>query len=212
MKATTTTAQLLSEYPIISDQISKSALHTVLTQLELIIQKRIPGDIVEFGCYIGTTTVFLRRLLDEANESSKRLLYAYDSFNGLPDKTRPDMSGAGEQFQAGELCVTKRQFLHSFHKANLKPPITVKGWFATIRPDQLPTRVAYAFLDGDFYESIIESLRLVWPRLADGGVIAIDDYKRQALPGVDRAVRDFFQNKAVIIQQENNIGIIKPVH
>ncbi len=64
-------------------------------------------------------------------------------------------------------------------------------------------------MDGDFYESIIDSLRLVWPKLAIGGVITIDDYQRDALPGVERAVRDFFQDKSITLHHEHNIAIVR---
>ncbi len=161
------------------------------------------------GCYIGTTALFLRRLLDSYNQSGQRQLFAYDSFMGLPTKTQPDASGSGAQFQGGELSVTKKQFLQTFHKANLTPPITVKGWFKDLAPAQLPSNIAFAFLDGDFYESIMESLGHVWPRLAIGGIITIDDYQREALPGVERAVSDFFRDKTINVHHEQHIAIIK---
>lgn len=209
MKQSAVIAQLLSRYPLISDQISRPALATVLTQLDLTLQRAIEGDVVELGCYIGTTTLFLRRLLDTTNQSDTSRIFAYDSFTGLPPKTNADASGTGEQFQGGELSVTKKQFLHEFYKANLKPPITIKGWFNDLTPEQLPETIAFAFLDGDFYASILDSLRLVWPRLAVGGVITIDDYQREALPGVERAVRDFFQGKAIELHHEHHIAVIQ---
>ena len=182
---------------------------TVLNQLEKVLEQSVDGAVVEFGCYVGTTTLFMRRMLNHYDQLSERLLYAYDSFSGLPPKSILDASGTGEQFRAGELSVSKKQFLQEFHKARLAPPITVKAWFNDVTVDQLPSTIAFAFLDGDFYESIIDSLRLVWPRLTAGGVIAIDDYQKAALPGVERAVRDFFQDKAVQIYHEQNIAIIK---
>ena len=211
MKSYSTVDVLLANHPIISNQISRSALAVVLRELEAILQAKVPGDIAEFGCYIGTSTMFMRRLLDTIKESGQRKLYAYDSFSGLPEKTSPDSSRTGEQFKGGELSVTKKQFLNEFRKANLLPPITHKGWFNAISAEQLPDQLAYAFLDGDFYESIIDSLRLVWPRLAPGGVITIDDYQRAALPGVERAVADFFQNKAIKLHHEHHIAIIRRV-
>src|SRR4051812_45515902 len=109
--------ELLARYPIISDQIGKPALGVVLGELEKILERGIAGDVVELGCYIGTTTLFMRRLLDEFGADKR--LYAYDSFEGLPHKVAQDASGAGEQFKAGELAVTKKQFLHEFQKAHL---------------------------------------------------------------------------------------------
>ena len=196
---------LLSKYPIISDQIGRPALSVVLRELEKVLAQGIEGNIVELGCYIGTTSLFITRLL----ENSDKTFYAYDSFEGLPPKVAQDASGVGVQFKAGELTVSKKQFLHEFQKANLPTPITQKAWFKDLKAEQLPEQIAYAFLDGDFYESIIDSLRLVWPRLSQGAVITIDDYGRDALPGVERAVRDFFQDKSIDLHHEHNIAIIR---
>jgi O-methyltransferase len=74
----------------------------------------------------------------------------------------------------------------------------------------MPNPIAFAFLDGDFYDSILESLKLIWPRMNPRGIILIDDYQRPELPGVERAVYDFFQGKAMpTIQVEHNIALIK---
>lgn len=198
--------QLLSSHTIISDQISRPALAVVLRELNSVLGRPIDGAIVELGCYVGTTTLFLRRLLNA--QAPDRVLVAYDSFNGLPHKSEQDISRTGEQFTAGVLSCTKKQFLQEFRKAHLVPPLTYKAWFGDLTPQQLPEQVAFAFLDGDFYDSIIDSLRLVWPRLAPDGIITIDDFQRAALPGVERAVRDFFQDKAVNLRHEQNIAII----
>lgn len=197
---------LLAKYPIISDQIARPALGVVLRELEQVLAAGTTGEVVEFGCYIGTTALFMRRLLNAA--AADKLLFAYDSFEGLPPKTAQDNSGAGEQFKGGELTVSKKQFLQEFTRAHLKAPITHKGWFKDLRPEQVPAKISFAFLDGDFYESIIDSLRLVWQRLEAGGVITIDDYQKSALPGVERAVRDFFQDKSIRLHHEHNIAII----
>ena len=202
-----TSQQLLAKYPIISDQIGQPALGVVLRELEKTLAQGTEGVVVELGCYIGTTTLFLRRVLD--SNASDLALYAYDSFEGLPAKISQDHSGVGEQFKAGELSVSRKQFLQEFRRANLKAPITHKGWFMDLEPSQLPDRISFAFLDGDFYSSIMDSLRLVWPRLAAGGVITIDDYQRDALPGVEQAVRDFFGDKSIVVYQEHNIAVVR---
>ncbi len=200
-------AALLSNYPIISDQIDQPALAVVLRELESTLQRGVVGDIAEFGCYIGTTSLFIRRLLDTVDTSKQ--FYAYDSFVGLPDKNDYDQSRVGDAFQGGELRVSKKQFLQVFQKANLTPPITHKGWFKDLSVIQLPESLAFAFLDGDFYESILDSLKLAWPRLQKGGVLTVDDYAREALPGVTQAVHDFFGGTPSNLRYEHNIAIIK---
>lgn len=203
---------LLGSYPIISDQIKRPALAVVLRELERVIANNVSGDIVEFGCYVGTTNLFMRRLLDGANESQSRQLHAYDSFAGLPEKSVADSSTAGLQFKGGELTVSKKQLLQAFQRAHLQPPVIHKAWFKDLDGQDVPEHIAYAFLDGDFYESILTSLQLVWPRLSAGGVITVDDYERAALPGATRAVAQFFQGKTVDIHHEHNIAIIRSVH
>ena len=200
---------LLTNHPIISDQIGKPALSVMLRELEYVLEQKIAGDIAEFGCYIGTTSVFIRRLMDLYQQSGERTFWAYDSFQGLPDKHQADASSVGSAFQSGELAVSKKQFLQTFHKTHLSPPRTVKAWFSDITPAQLPDQIAFAFLDGDFYESIYDSLKLVWPRMVRGGVVTIDDYSREALPGVERAVHDFFNGTPDNLHFAHHIGIIK---
>ena len=71
----------------------------------------VAGDFVELGCYKGDTSLLLAKLL-KSNHSEKRL-WLYDSFAGLPAKTREDFSVAGDQFKAGELFVSKREVVEN---------------------------------------------------------------------------------------------------
>ncbi len=180
---------IVKKYPIISDQVGADGLHVLLEQLEWVLDQSVPGDIVEFGCYIGTTSLFIRRLLDVQREP--REFHVYDSFEGLPEKSREDESPAGAGFKGGALNVSKKQFIREFQHANLKLPVIHKGWFSNLVAADVPGQIAFAFLDGDFYGSIKDSLKLVLPRMSKGGVIVIDDYAREALPGVARAVEEF---------------------
>jgi O-methyltransferase len=207
MKQPSLPDRLLAAHPIMSDQIGRPALQVVLRELEGVLEQGITGDLAEFGCYSGTTSLFIRRVLDA--HDSERQFYAYDSFQGLPVKGTADNSRAGEQFLAGALAVSKKDFLRNFQRAGLRPPITYKAWFSDLQAEQLPDRLAYAFVDGDFYQSILESLKLSWPRLSPGGVLTIDDYGREALPGVERAVHDYFGDTPATLRVEHNIAIIR---
>jgi O-methyltransferase len=196
-------------YPIISDQISREGLEVVWNALESVLKNNVPGNIVEFGCYVGTTSLFIRRLLDRHQQSAHRSFHVYDSFEGLPDKSSADNNAAGVDFQAGKLYVSKKEFLHQFQAANLQAPVLHKGWFQNLTPADVPAQIAFAFLDGDFYQSILDSLRLVWPRMEQGGKILIDDYQRETLPGVAKAIKEFFQDKPQVrVQMQANIARI----
>ena len=207
--ATSLVADLLQHHPLVSDQVNREQLAVILQAIHSVLTANVPGAIVEFGCYVGTTSLFLRRLLDAhpqtTNAHSQRELHVYDSFAGLPDKSIWDASVTGESFVPGALAVSKKQLLREFYKAHLTPPIIHKGWFAELTPNDLPNTIAFAFLDGDFYESIRDSLRLVLPRLSPGGQIVIDDYAREALPGVARATHELLADARV--HTIHNLGV-----
>lgn len=178
--------KLLHSHKPISEQVSTEQLRVILTELDTALDHNPTGSIVEFGCYTGTTSLFIRRLLDARHE--KRAFHVYDSFEGLPTKTAADQSPAGGQFQAGELSVSKKQFLRNFAKANLDPPMVHKAWFSDLSAADVPDNICFAFLDGDFYQSIRDSLNLVLPKMATGSCLIVDDYAREALPGCAKAV------------------------
>ena len=195
---------LLARYALISEQVNKEQVAAILTELQKVLEDGIEGSVVELGCYIGTTSLFIRRLLDAVGQD--REFHVYDSFEGLPPKSTWDASVTGEAFTAGELAVSKKQFIRQFQYAGLKLPVMHKGWFRDLTPTDIPEKIACAFLDGDFYESIRDSLRLVLPRMSQGGVIIVDDYAREALPGVARAVHERIDPGR--IRTAHNLGIL----
>lgn len=185
------TDQLLRTYPIISDQVDERELRVLLRELERLLEAGCQGSVVEFGCYVGTTSLFIRRLLDAYQYVGA--FHVYDSFAGLPEKTAQDASAAGEQFVAGELAATRKGLLQQFKKAGLRPPVVHKAWFAELTPRDVPEDIMFAFLDGDYYQSIMDSLRLVTPKLTPDAVLVVDDYANEALPGAARAADAWLQ-------------------
>ncbi len=179
----------------------------ILRELETVTANQIAGDIVEFGCYVGTSSLFIERLL-QTTDNLDKTLHVYDSFAGLPDKSIEDASVAGSDFKAGELKATKRQLIKNFKQAGLRLPVIHKGWFDELSSSDVPTPIAFALLDGDFYNSINASLRLIWSQLSPGGIIVVDDYGKSNLPGVTRAVADFFVNQTFDLRHEQDLAII----
>ena len=85
-----------------------------------------------------------------------------------------------------------KRFLH----ANLPRPIIKKAWFDELNPEQdLPEKISFALLDGDYYESIRTSLKLVAPKMTKNGIIVVHDYRNEALPGAAKAVDEFLARK-----------------
>lgn len=63
------------------------------------------------------------------------------------------------------------------------------GWFRDTLPRSLPGKICFAFLDCDVYESMIDAIKDVLPRLT--GVMILHDYSHFRWgAGVRRAVAD----------------------
>lgn len=162
-----------------------------------------PGDFVELGCYEGDTSLLLAEII----RKSDKKLWIYDSFEGLPAKTKEDESVAGVNFQAGALYVSKRDVKLRFLRANLPVPIIKKDWFADLKPEDLPEKISFAFFDGDFYQSIKDSFRAVEGKMAEGSIIVVHDYNNPELPGVTRAVDECVGGRKIV--QKDTLAIIK---
>ena len=167
--------QLLTKYPIISDQVDIKELGALLRELEKTLRRGATGNIVEFGCYVGTTSLFIRRLLDAYDFTGE--FHVYDSFAGLPEKTQKDNSAAGDQFKAGELLA--------------------------------PENIMFAFFDGDFYESIVDSFRVCESKFNEDAIIIVDDYANEALPGAAKATDEWLKvNRQFAVRTEASLAII----
>lgn len=158
----------------------------------------IEGDVVEFGCYVGESSKIIQKAIDVCGVDKK--LYVYDSFQGLPE---PDIT-KGDGFEKGNLAVGKEILIGNFERNELRVPIIYEGWFNEVPETAVPDKICFAFLDGDFYDSIMSSLKLVYPRLVSGGIIGFHDYNSPNLGGVKLAISDYFQGVPQTIEEYFN--------
>lgn len=218
MKDNVFVAEFLENRKMLNIEEEMNIYH-LLTQILLL---KIPGDVVELGCNDGRTSAIMQKTLDE--QKSKKKIYLYDSFEGLPKKCKQD---GKTEFKEGWCMKTQKDLIDVFEKYKLKLPKIIPGWFKDTLPHRLPKKISFAHLDGDFYSSIKESLEAIYPRLSKGAVVVIDDYGvpkthkkiqnlinknrysedsgrkikiRDNLPGVKKACDEFFKKKKEIIK------------
>ena len=170
--------------------INDEQLDQIVTHALDVIERGIEGDIVEFGCYVGESSKYLRKTLDVTN--SNKDLYVYDSFEGLPPLSKHE---EGMGWRPGTLNTTEDVLIKNFRDNGLKPPYTCKGWFKDVPEYRIPDKICFAFLDGDFYDSIYDSLTKIYDKVQEGGYILFHDYERNDLPGVRAAIEDFLRER-----------------
>lgn len=191
---------------LLSDQVDIREIEVITRELRRVLLKGTVGDVVELGCYVGTTSVYIAKILKD--QAADRQFYVYDSFEGLPPKSNQDISPIGEQFQVGELIATKKQFIMNMKKSGVPLPIIKKSWFADLAVEDIPNMIAFAFLDGDYYSSIRDSLRLIEQHLQLGSIIIVDDYSNSMLPGVSKAVDEWLVRHKYSLSVEHSLAVI----
>lgn len=157
-----------------------------------VLQQGVPGDLIECGVWRGGATIFMRAVL-KAYGDTERIVWVADSFQGLP-KPDPKRYPADEgdlHWTWQQLAVPLEEVKKNFAKYGLLDDQVrfLAGWFCDTLPDAPISRLAVLRIDADMYQSTIEALRFLYPKVSVGGYVIVDDYG--AAPGCKRAVDDF---------------------
>lgn len=172
--------------------IGYQRLNNIEFCIQEIIRNQIGGDLIETGVWRGGACIFMRAMLQAYGVTNKNVWVA-DSFEGLP-KPNPasypaDLGDTLYTFR--ELAVSVEEVRKNFDKYNLLDDqvIFLKGWFKDSLPTAKIQKLALLRIDGDMYESTIDVLYHLYPKLSTGGYCIIDDWG--AIPACKKAVDDF---------------------
>ena len=139
----------------------------------------VPGDLIETGAWRGGACILMRAVLAAHGVTDRRVFVA-DSFRGLP---RPDEANypkdAGDRHHEQRFLEASRaQVEKNFELYGLldEQVVFLEGWFKDTLPEVPSQRFAVIRLDGDMYQSTMEALTHLYPKLSPGGYCIIDDY------------------------------------
>ena len=171
--------------------IGRERMNQLQEAMETVVRENIEGDFIETGVWRGGSCIFMNGFL-QANNIKDRTVWVADSFEGLPapnleqypkdygdylhtfDYLRVSLETVQENFRKYDLLNDQVKFL--------------KGWFKDTLPSAPVEKIAIARLDGDMYESTMDSLVNLYDKVSTGGFIIIDDY---GLITCAEAVTDF---------------------
>ena len=160
----------------------------------------IEGDIVECGVWRGGSMMAAALTLLECG--ARRQIHLFDTFEGMPPPAAADrdLTGvsaatllAAEQRESGDtwafspLDQVRANLRSTGYPAELVR--FVPGRVEETIPEAAPERIAVLRLDTDWYESTRHELEHLYPRLAVGGVLIVDDYGHWQ--GARRAVDEY---------------------
>jgi O-methyltransferase len=184
-----------------------------------LVRARVPGAVVECGVWRGGSAMIAAMTL-AASDDARRDLWLYDTYEGMsaPSAHDHDWRGiaAAELLEKGAANKETSVWCYSSIdevRANMARTgyaaerlRFVKGKVEDTLPGQAPEQIALLRLDTDFYDSTLHELTHLYPRLAPGGVLIIDDYGHWA--GARKAVDQYFAAlaKPVLLQRIDYTG------
>jgi hypothetical protein len=155
------------------------ALHDAVAY---VVAAGIPGAFVECGVWKGGSLYVIARTLAELGVTDRDVV-GFDTFTGMPPATEVDVRYDGRLGtdtssmnlktpptleQVGELVLSTG---YPAERLQLIP-----GRVEETIPGGAPEEIALLRLDTDWYESTRHELVHLYPRLASGGILIIDDY------------------------------------
>jgi len=160
-----------------------------LRSLRSLIERtqHVPGSVVECGVAGGGSAAMMSLTMQR---SGRKPLYLFDTFAGLPSPSTSDPDYHRAMEYVGDCRGTEAEVKKLFERLNLPAPVCVPGLFQDTVARTDTGTIAFLHLDGDWYESTLTCLQALWPRVANGGCIQIDDYGYWQ--GCRRAVEEFF--------------------
>ncbi|MCO6007734.1 alpha/beta fold hydrolase [Actinoallomurus purpureus] len=147
--------------------------------VERILRDDIPGDLLETGVWRGGTCIFMRGML-RAYEVADRRVWCADSFQGMPEVVagHPGDVELGTHEFNDVMGVSLDTVKRNFETYGLLDDQVrfLPGWFRDTLPTAPVRRLALLRLDGDLYESTMDALVHLYPKLSVGGFVIVDDY------------------------------------
>lgn len=189
---------------------SPERIFSLCEAVKYVCDKRIEGSFVECGVWKGGSAMAAAEMLLSTGDVS-RDLFLFDTFEGMSPPTEEDVDVMGvmaknlleQSDRQEEESVWCRATLDGVKVAlgSTGYPLDkihfIQGMVEQTIPHAAPDKIAILRLDTDWYESTKHELEHLFPRLAKGGVLIIDDYGHWQ--GARKAVDEYIEKNGLKI-------------
>ena len=185
--------------------VSPERLYATYQAIKYAEANNIEGDVVECGVWKGGNSMVMAMTLLSCN-SQHRNIYLYDTFEGMVEPGEKDIDFKGrhsrgvwhkhQSSDVNEWCYSPLEDVKQNMASTAYPKEKVhfiKGKVEDTIPAEIPDKIAVLRLDTDWYDSTVHELEHLFPRLADKGILLIDDYGHWK--GQKEAVDAYFADK-----------------
>ena len=157
----------------------------------------VEGHIVECGVGPGRS-IFAFSIITQSM-TRPREIWGFDTFEGIPPPSAED--GKSNAQKTGWWNHPRRQVVELLEFNGIERSFIIEkirfvpGVFSESLPMYNGGPIALLHLDIDFYESYMTALEALYDHVAQGGIIAFDEYLKPVWPGATQAVDEFFADR-----------------
>lgn len=189
--------------------VGRQRLDNVQLCVETLLREEVEGDFIETGVWRGGSVILMKAVLAQHGDQDRQVWCA-DSFEGLPPPNETDRAIEPNSDFSGMdyLAVSQEQVEANFARFGLLDDRVrfLKGWFSDTLPTAPVEKLALLRMDGDLYESTMDALTHLYPKMVSGGFVVVDDYGTWA--GCRKAVDEYRAQHGITaeMQQIDNAG------
>lgn len=178
-----------------ASMIGRARLDNVQTCLTTALAEGVAGDFVECGVWRGGACAFAKAIL--VAHGSDRTVWLADSFEGLAEPEHPADTIDLSAWKYPMLAVPRARVQALFERLGLMDARVrfLEGWFNQTLAAAPIGAIAVLRLDGDYYDSTMTPLRVLYDRVSPGGFVIADDYG--LLEPARRAVDEFRADQGI---------------
>ena len=193
--------------------VGEERLFTLYQLSRKICEMDVPGNFVECGVAGGGSSALLAIVMKRYSRR-KRILFSFDSFEGMPVPTEKDthngIAADSTGWGTGTCAASEENVRELCWKLGILDVVKiVKGYFK----DTLPAtyneinHISFLHMDGDWYESTCDILINIYDLVDSNGFIQVDDYGYWE--GCRKAIHEFEKNKGIHfnIQKIDGTGV-----
>lgn len=182
--------------------LSGARLYNLYRMAKKVCLDDLPGNFAECGVAGGGSTL-LMALVIKRHSKRERKVFAFDTFEGMPEPDKVDVIIGGTLAEDTDwsvgTCAGSLAFVEGSMKSNgvADYVVCVPGLFEetleATRGDI--NELALLHADGDWYQSIKTTFEHLYDLIVEGGLVQIDDYG--TWDGCAKAIDEFFEKHSI---------------
>jgi hypothetical protein len=173
-----------------------------------VLDNGIPGALVECGVWKGGSAMLMAETAKAAGVTDREI-WLYDTFAGMTEPSELDIRSRDQSETHSKWEAFQREDHNEWTyapldevKANMAKTgypqdrlHYVVGPVEETLPGETPDRIALLRLDTDWYRSTYHEMAHLYPLVAPGGIVIIDDYG--SFEGSRQAIDEYFEAQGI---------------